>query len=373
MFARAIAQALATEGPLSPIAITARLSLAGARQENGAQKQAREPLDAALAALRASGGVGDIRAAREEANFIVHAFQLTQVEAPEALTVLQRCRATLDRHGALVPERIRAQLALNTALLMVDWGDLRAAAPVLEEAALVYERLDEVGARFMLTALRGMTALYLGPPEQAEAALRQRLELQRRGGREATPLAAYDHAFLTVALLAQGRFTDAERLLKQAPDFEATRRANEAAGNAMSEATAVVRRMQARVMLERGEAAQAARMLPPAALDTDWKFPTDDYALRGNILCATGEHLAGLEVLERTLARHVRSDHPAHPDLGRLAAQVGLCAMAAGRTDRAAALAGQAAEVFQHSGTVQAYFSEPLRELQRRLGRRKGA
>lgn len=365
-----IAQALAAEGPLSPVAIGARLTLAHTLVMRNRADEARPVREAALAALRALGGSGDLQAAREESASYWDLFSMGKIPAEEARRVIERNRNVVLARGPLVPERLRATVDLDLGSLLLDWGDIEGAKPLIDAAARVLSAPEETAARrFEIAAMQGVAALYAGRHAEADVYLGKRMEIQKAGGRTEHPMAAYDAAFVALNLIMQRRFDEADAVLAAAPDFDAiARRRSQELKGGHAKPFSVVRRMQVRARLERGDIAGARALLLPEETDDDVKFPMEDRVLRGAVLCAGGERAAGLAMLEEQLAFHERTDHERHPDLGRTRAIAGLCALAAGQTPKARDLAAAASGVFEGERAISPYFEAPLRELQRRLG-----
>ena len=367
LYQAGIDQALAAEGPQSVTAIDAQLALAFGLANRNRLAESQAPREAALAALRASGGPGDIRAAHDESALYWSMFSMDQVSAEEAVRVIERNRDALVTR-ALVPAAVKAAVDLNLGSVLLDWGDIQRAAPLITASAATLGSRQSVADQFHLVGQQATVALYAGRHDEAEVFLRRRLELQQAGGRTEHPMVAYDRAFLALNFIMQGRFDDAEATLAAAPDFDAVaRRRNWPLKDGHAEPFAVVRRVLVRSRLERGDAAGARALMLDDATDSDNKFPLDDRVLRAAVLCNTGQPAAGLAIFDEQLAWHAKVDYASHPDVGRMQALAGLCAFAAGQTRRARELAAAAGRVFEAQPHVSAYFKAPLVALRQRL------
>jgi hypothetical protein len=92
------------------------------------------------------------------------------------------------------------------------------------------------------------------------------------------------------------------------------------------------------------------------------------YSIYGAFLCAAGDARIGLSHLvtaQEALSRHVS---PHSPELARLRAMTGLCALSLGHRREAEMLSEQARHAFDAQPRVSPYFKEPLRRLQQQLG-----
>jgi eukaryotic-like serine/threonine-protein kinase len=357
----AIDEGLAAEGSLSPTAIDARLALANAFVLREDVAASRAPRDAALVALRETGGWADIRAAREESTAYMVMYQMAQVPFAEAKAANDRARAALAKHGTLVPKVVQAHLDFDLGSIYLDRGDIAKADQLISAAAPDVRRAAQsVRERYETAGQQGALAMYAGRHDDADGFFRERIDLQNQGGRADHPFAAYGYGFAAINRLMQGSLDDADAILASAPQFQALK------GGPPGPYLSVIRRVQARLALERGEAAKALSLLPDDG-DSDVKFPFDDRALRGEILCAAGHRKEGVALLEASMKLHQEDDSPNHPDLARIQAVSGLCVLAQGQRGRANELASASRTAFAEQPGVSAYFRQPLAKLDRML------
>jgi hypothetical protein len=366
LFLSAIDEALAAEGPLSPTAISIRTQLSRALvvQDRGAE--ARPYRDAALAAMRASGGAGDIRAALTEASDNQQMFMTKQIPFDEARAAIERDRSAIAARGPLVPDTVKAWIDFDLGSAYVLWGNVELAEPLISSSASTLRpRTEALLKRFELSVYQGALAMFAGRHDQADIFLRERLEVRKLldGGRH--PFAAYDYAYIALNLGMQGRLDEAEAVLASAPEFEAIKGA---AKNPLEYRQAIHRAL-ARIRLERGDPVFALAQLPPESSDEhEWSPPFDDRLLRGEILCALGRRAEGLALMNASIEEGRAHSYQHHPELTRARAAAGLCALADGQRKRAEELAAEARASFVVQPDVSPYFKRPSERLDRLLG-----
>ena len=368
LFLSAIDTALQAEGPLSPIAVSLRLQLQWLYVVNDRGEESKPLREAALSALRASGGAGEIRAALAESETVAQMFSnLTprQISFEDARDIIEKNRAAVAARGALVPEAIKAQLDRYLSSVYAGWGDFAKAAPLGDSSyAVLSTRAKSLAERWELAATQGQLAVYLGRHNQAAVYRKDVIELRKQMGDGAHPWAAYDYAWAALNLRMQGRYDDAEKILASAPKFEELK----GGGIGSSGYSDVIPKALAAIKLERGDAAAALKLLPPEERDASSHFPNDDVQLRGEILCAVGRRAEGLQRLERSIGLQEQLLYANEPGLARARAVTGLCALAAGQRSRAESLAAQARQAFAVQPDVSPYFKAPSKALDRHLG-----
>jgi len=363
----AIDMALQAEGPLSLTAISLRLGLQSLFVNNDRGEESKPHREAALSALRASGAAGEIRAALEESRTIAHMFAgmfPRQATFEEARDTIEKNRAAVAAHGALVPATIKAELDRALGRVYAGWGDFASAAPLIDSSyAVLANKTDRLYDRWELAAGQAMMAMYLGRHDQAALYENDVIDLRKQQGEGNHPWAAFDYANAALNLRMQGRFDEAEKVLASAPRFEELR----GGGVGSSGYTDVIPKALAAIKLDRGDAAAALKLLPPEERDQPSHFPFDDVQLRGEILCAAGRRAEGLPRLERAIGLQEQLLYAHDPGLARAHAVTGLCALLAGQRPRAETLAAQARQAFTVQPDVSPYFKAPLKELDRRL------
>ncbi len=188
-------------------------------------------------------------------------------------------------------------------------------------------------------------------------------------GLGSTPFAAYDWWFVARNLSMQGRHGEAETFLFSAPSF------GNNTGDRTSNYSDVIPDALARVRLDAHDIRGAMKALPASSIPTGKIDPTntnsfyiDSWAFHGELACAAGQRVVGLSHLvmaEEALSRQIS---PNSPELARVRAVTGLCALSLGNRKQAEELASQARRAFIAQPRVSPYFKEPLGRLERQLG-----
>ncbi len=370
LYLTAIDTALAAEGPLSPTAVDIRLALAwhflvsDRRDESGVHRQA------ALAALRASGGAGEIRAALVETKAIAFMFagmSPRQIAFKEASDAIERNRLFLASRGPLMPATIKASVDKDLGMLYAEWGNTVLAEPLtVESAALLTANAESPYERSHLAFVQGMVAMLIGRHDDASRFFNEVIDLRRRTGDGQHPWAASDFDWAARNLAMERKFDEAESLLSSVPAFEELK----GGGTGAAGISRVIPKARAFIKLERGDAQAALKLLPPEATDGPPSLPFDDTQLRGEVFCALGRRSEGLERLDRALNAQEGQVSEFHPALARARAVTGLCALSAGQRDRAKALAALARQAFAVQPRVSPYFKQPSEQLDRVLASR---
>jgi len=366
LYLSAIDMALQAEGPLSPTAIDVRLRLQWIFVNNDRGEESKPHREAALWALRASGGAGEIRAALEESRTIANMFgQIPrQTTFEEARETIERNRSAVAARGALVPASINAQLDRALGRVYAGWGDFASAAPLSDSSyAVLASKSDALYDRWELAASQASLATVLGRHDQAARYYSDAIELRKQSGDGKHPWAAGDYIGAALNFTMQGHFDEAEKVLASAPQFEELRGGGVGSGRYAD----IIPKTLATIKLVRGDAAAALKLLPPEERDQQAPLGYDDIQLRGEILCAAGRRAEGLPRLERAIdiQEHVFYAH--EPGLARARAVAGLCALQAGQRSRAESLAAQARQAFAVQPDVSPFFKVPLKELERKL------
>jgi tetratricopeptide (TPR) repeat protein len=366
LYLSAIDTALAVEGPLSPTAISIRLQLEYLFVVNDRGEESKPHRQAALAALRATGGAGEIRAALEESITVAHMFAgmvPSQMSFEEARDTIERNRAAVAARGPIVPARITAQLDEALSKVYVGWGDFARAAPLGESSfAVLSARAESLDERWRLASSQAVVAMHLGRHDDAAKHLHDVIELRKQQGWGTHPFAAADYVLSATNLRMQKRFDEAEKTLASAPQFEQLK----GGGVGSSGYEDLIPRALAAVKLDRGDPAAAVKLLPPEERDHPGMM-FEDVVLRGEVLCALGRRAEGLPRLERAIGAQEPLVYAADPSLARARAVTGLCALLAGQRSRAETLAAQAREAFNVQPNVSPYFKAPLQLLEQRL------
>ncbi|MDE2371789.1 MAG: serine/threonine protein kinase [Burkholderiales bacterium] len=365
LYESAIAEALAAEGPRSATAIDARLLLAGQLVLQDQPAQADAIREQALAALREGGTAGTIRAALADADQASTRFMMGRLAYAQAAELIERNRRAVEPFGELVPASVRARLEQNLGSVLALYGDAGRALPLLESSAAVLDPLLEAPRdRLLQASYRGLAAMYAGQHVRADALLRERLALRRSTTSATHPYAAFDVAYVALNLAMMGRGDDAQRFLDEALAAAPPPAAPAAAPLTWRQ---VIWHARARVALLQGRPADARSALASAYTGFN-QLPFDDALLAAEVGCALHEPDALARLARAIDAHDADYTHPAHPELLRLRAVAGLCALDRGERARAQAYARQARAAQAAMPQAGAYFRSPLRQLESRLG-----
>lgn len=348
-----IRMAIELEGPTSYWANRMRLELASGElytDERGAFALYEE----AVQALTSSGDVGRIQAATLSANFWRRAGTSGRRTAAEALRGLEACRATLLEFGSAVPAEAVADVELEIGLMNALTGRAADAYRQIPHAlATLLQSRDQFAVRrryiFDLAIAEGVT----GHHRQADAHLREQLQLLEASGDGKSLRAANVWELVSQNLIMEGRVEEAERVLGDAPVFD-----DPASRRLIATGIAWAR-------LSQGDPTTALKMLPE--LPSPFSPNSAEAWLRGEILCETGQAATGLPLLVGWLEhaeRRVAADAAA---LARTRSNAALCALQLGDRQRAEAWAHQARLGLAAQPEVSDWFKEPLRRLEKKL------
>lgn len=370
LYKSAIAEALAAEGELSPIAIDIRLEVSMYLLGHQRTKESMEYGDAALSALRASGTARAIRAILEEARLARRRYRSVAIRYGEAEKVFERLRAEIQLRGSSVPKTIMAAVDFEFGSTKVLWGDVASAYDLLSRStSTLREQGESLYDRADLAAYLGDAAMRTGRHEEADAQLRERLKHEATGHGKLNPLVVYSYIYVAINLDMQGRFDDARAVLASAPDFGGM-----VGTRAVLYPSNEIRSAVARIELDRGNAESALAALPSQEQDqSDNLFMfSDQKQLRGEVFCANGRKREGLELMEMAIGRRQSEDfYPFEPELARAYAVAGLCALSNRQQAHARRFAALARAAFRAQPNVSPYFKEPSLRLDKRLGIRE--
>jgi hypothetical protein len=167
-------------------------------------------------------------------------------------------------------------------------------------------------------------------------------------------------------LRMQGDYLGAEAVLDSAPNYQALSDSPETGTSFERKwASSRLRLSRALIQIAAGNAPLALELLAPASFDKSSLFK----ATLGEALCAANRHGEGLRLLRQALEYDEKNDHFPHaPQLARLRAVTGACALATGDRVNALVLAKQARASFTAQPGVSPWFKAPLFKLERALG-----
>jgi tetratricopeptide (TPR) repeat protein len=375
VYDQAIALALAAEGRLSTTAILIRLYVANVLAETltyAARAQAFH--DPAIAALHELGGAHEVRAAFESARFVALRNQLVSIESTEqVLASLEQSRATLTSTSFPLPDWFVPQVDYWIGVTHINHGDIARGLPLLEATApALLQLLESPNRRRRVATFFGRTLMFAGKHEQAEGWLHEALAARLASGMGRHPWAAINYRDLASNYLMSGRYAEAEGILDQAPEFPPIR------GEGMSPVRygRSLVWTRARVRLMSGRPHEALQLLATSAPAAD-EIADDLRGYRpvfGEALCAVGRRREGLSVLRQQMAFD-EGEHlsPDAPQLARLRAVAGLCALDAGDRATAARLGALAHAAFFAQPGVSPFYKTPSQQLDARLAGRRVA
>lgn len=370
LYRTSIEEAISAEGPLSSIAIDTRLVLAHYLVVHDRSVESRDLFAAAMASLRASGPMGEIRASLDEAANSFDLYVRTDaIPFEDARLVIDRSRAALEAAGPSVPPSLKADVDFKLAAAYVTWGDLVRAHPLFASSApVLLARAEAPAQRSDLELFQGTSDMMAGHHEAASQHFSAYLSAREHTTGLNHPWASYDYAWSALNLRMRGRLDEAQSLLLAAPAFSPIQ-----GSSAGIDYSGVIPRALAALALERGDAAKALSLLPVEdSSEPDFLMVDDGPQLRGEILCALGRPAEGLARIERSLATQEVTHYPSHPALARNRAVAGLCALDAGQRGKALELAKSAHRAFDVQPDVSAYFKTPLKRLEAKLGEQHG-
>jgi len=369
LFDAAIAEAIEAEGPGSPTAARVQRILGAMLMELDHLDEGREYARRAIAALEQAGGPHRVRGSLAKADAQLREYAQSNATFEETIAVLDEVSRFLRSTSSGAPPESLAEFDFMRARALMIRGDYESACPLAEASkALVLEGTQSMYKEFLLATPLGDCAMNLGDHEAADKYFRRALTLRNEMGGDHHPWAAIQWADIAFNLSMLGRHEEAEAFLGGAPKLEA-------AQQTVYDTERVIPETLSRVRMNAGDVERARALLPaserhPKYADSSRIFSF--YELRGEIRCASGEYAAGLSDLERSIDSQMVISGPNHPWLGRTRAVAGLCALKQGQRKNAEKLAGASRQAFVAQPNVSAYFKEPLKRLERQLGRKAG-
>ncbi|MEO6409987.1 MAG: serine/threonine-protein kinase [Burkholderiaceae bacterium] len=363
----AIEDALVAEGPLSQTAIEIRIWLANRLLWYGRYDESIAPRESALKALRASGLAGEMRAALLESAAARGMVNAGMIAFPTAVAKVEQDIAFVRSKGELAPERILPHIELNLAAIYLYAGDYMSVDSLVTRVVPVVRRLD-AGSKddlMLYDFVEGFMSMNMGRNAEADLPLREVLTLAAAAGTALRPSASYDYGNVAMNLAIQGRFAEAKDFLAKAPVFGDDRNI----GPSFTSANRHVQLLKAMVALYENEPGNALALMPEPAPDSHTYVDFKAITVRGEILCALGQRAEGLRLLREAL--QIQAQVPvfqnryfAHdPNLFRLRAVTGLCALAAGRHKEASELGRLARVSVAMQPSVSRFFTEPSYRL----------
>jgi len=363
-FLRAVQIAERAEGPQSKTAAVMQLRIAQRLIDRNRKEEGLRFFEAGSTTLQQSGAAGAVRAAIARSDLWRRMTWMAQVTPKEALIHIRGAKASAEAQHISIPRFVRATLDLDEAVVLGMYGRIEDAKqlakrsiPTLRQAAQAPDTL------FYLARYERAIAVYSGDGDLAEMLCREIMKHRKAFGRENVPFAAFDHVWLALNAMMQGRFDQAQQVLDDAPKFQALPE-DPQWGFIYAEALDWER---ARLAMLRGDAARALELTAPLKKFDD-DAETWQHALLGEILCAASHYKEGMQILLAEAERRAKYVDPADPRLAMNRSVAGLCALGAGNRLLAAKLAQQARAAFEAQPRVSPFFKAPLGKLESRLG-----
>ncbi|MBS1213097.1 MAG: hypothetical protein H6R26_1714, partial [Proteobacteria bacterium] len=364
-YRQAIDEALRLEGPTSDAATEMRFALAVSLTNRNRDKEARQFGDPAIAALESRGGVYLIRAALARAHLQIRRLDLQSATYAETIAVLSEVLQFLRLQSAALPAEVLADIEFSIGTAHVMHEEFALAEPLIDSSVPVLrESSQSMYDTFMFVSEVGVLKMNVGDHETAGRNLRERMDNRIRSGQGHTPFAAIDWSLIAKNLMMQERYQEAEAFLLRAPTF------SDDAGDPRAGYSRLLANTLAMVRLQAGDVQGARKALPtvlPAPSDT-YGMWFEAFEVHGEVLCATGEPVRGLENLLTAEEALSRVTSPNSPSLARLRAAAGLCTLLLGNRRQAMEFAAQARRAFQAQSRVSPYFKRTLLRLERQLG-----
>jgi len=364
---RAIEEALAAEGPHSSAAFDMRVETAGMLISRNRPQEARKLRDEAIRSFESLGGVHRIRAELAKADLAYREFTDGHLSYAEAVGVIQPAKSFLALQSA-VPAELLAQVDLNLAAINQAYGEYAKAEVLLDRSIPLLRAVSQsLMDQLCIVAIAGVNQTGVGEHAAADVSLREAVRLRHQMGHDRFPFTALQWYFVAMNLNMQGLHEQAEAFLANAPKF----------GDMGGDSTYIqdlLPRTLAQIRLDARNldgARQAIASLKGAdSVDGPWRnYGNYEYFyLLGQLGCAAGDLKTGLSnfaIAEPAFSAHAS---PNSPELARMRAQIGLCALSTGDRKLAEQMATQARTAFQEQPRVSLYWKEPLQQLETRLG-----
>ncbi|MDO9075300.1 MAG: protein kinase [Rubrivivax sp.] len=369
----AATRAQAAQGPHSLVAAAIRFKAARWAVQARRNAEAQQRFEQGREALLARGGLHAVRAAVETAAFwdLLSGWSgLAPMD--EKIIELQRSLVRVRALGDALPSLLVAEMEASIGSVHLNWGDVRGAAALIEPGLAL--RLKAIRVPLERTSLLGQAAgvaMDSGRHELADERYRARRAARVEAGRERHFLVANDARWIALNASMAGWTDAALQVLDEAPpaaQISVPGPDPQWYGDTLAEA-------RARVLLNAGRAEAALALLraraPRLQDSTLAGLPTAPDALRGEALCLGAGAADGHAALRRV---HAGLDavphHPHAPQVARLRAVLGLCALRLGLREEAGALSGQARAAFAAEPAVSPYYKVPWIALERALQQR---
>jgi serine/threonine-protein kinase len=369
VFDQAIAEAIEAEGPQSQAAANMQLNMALRMFDRSRPDEGRSYARRAVTALEQAGGLNRVLASLWKTKLQLSQLYVGHASLEETTRAVDEAAQFLRSPSSGAPPESLAEFDVGRAQVYMNSGEFERAIPLLEASYVVIRQATQSSFRdLFVTGLIGMSFSNLGDHELADKYLRRTLALNSKVGGD-HPYVSLDWAAVAINLSRAGRYREAEALLDEAPKFANVQ------GNTVSRHSDVIPEARSRVRMDAGDVEGARALLPETdkrvAYTTNAVIALDGFdELRGEIRCASGERVAGLFDLRRSIGSQLVFSGPNHPRLARTRAIAGLCELAQGNRAAAEELASESRQAFAAHLNVSPYFKEPLKRLEQHLGRK---
>jgi tetratricopeptide (TPR) repeat protein len=370
LFESAIVEALKAEGSTSSAAVEMQLALATRLINRSRSEEGRRLGDAAIATLESQGGIHLIRAARARVGLQMRYFNMGVAGFPETIALLEKASDFLKLQSAAVPAEVLAEVDFERGDAYLGYGEYSLAKPLIELSTPILRASSQnLSYQMWFSSSNGRLSMGLGDHDEADRSLRERMEFRIKMGEGDSPFAAGDWWWIARNMSMQGRHAEAADFLSKAPSF------GNATGDKDADYASLVPEALARVRLTAGNIRGAEHVFPASSVAAANNYPhkanalvIEKKTLYGELKCAMDQPSIGLPHLLSAEDALSRSASPHSPELARLRAVAGSCALALGRRKQAEEFAAQAKLAFTAQPRVSPYFKEPLKRLEQQLG-----
>lgn len=367
IFQRALDIALRIEGPNSRTASELRWqrALRLSYYFHVPTEEAKSLAIATLEPMRANSTVGRIRAAVRAAEFWGKLYEHGEVAFAEAMKVVSESQAVIAAQHTFVPPIVQARLDFALGGVYLDWTDVQQAERWMSASGPVIKATSTKNLSGVVLQ-EARLAMVMGEHDKADAILRQHLKAVQRTGTNSRYLTS-GWLLAVNNLRMKGNFDAAEAALDQMPAPELGQLVQSRSTTYYANVDNILR---AQIKLDRGDASAAATLLRESVnlSPAEQRYWAAE-ALYGEVACATGRAVEGLALLidnvKQLLDGFGRNEKD--PELVRVRAAAGLCALALG--DRSAALkfAQLSRSAFIAQPRVSPYYKALLDKLERAL------
>jgi len=362
MYDETIAAALSEEGPMSKLALYARLEAAKTLIFDSQNEAGRTYLDAALQMMRSTGGVNDVNAALWEFRGASWLYVGDALPFAEVSATFERNLASLLAQKWWSPDKYIATLKIQFSYALLRWGDIeRGRTLTLQDPTSTADSTPQ--ARWWKLRSDAGALMLSDRAEQAPALIRQMLVLQQSWQGPNDIRKAYDR--LVLSLVYARRHAEAEQALAEYRALPGVP-ADATLSLTSDEAPPTSRLLLA---LETGRYRDLIEMT--AGLKPKPGIHTDETAwlARAAALCASGQPAEADRLFAEWLPRLAHDRYEANPHVAYWRARMGLCALAGGHLQRAREASALATAALVRQPGVNGHFKAPVDELRRRLQR----